>query len=251
MSTTTVTRTPANRTRGPAAERNPLILAAVCLGGGFVALIVASVFHPDGMDQNDHQSVFMEYARSTDYTADHLAFFAAMAVTVVGFLVVFDALHLPAGMSRLVARIGAAFAGLALALTAVRFAGDGVVLKRAVDAWARAPDTEKAARFGDAETVRWTEEAVVSYQSIAFGITAILLAVVVVWTASLPRPLGYLFAVGGIAYLMVGWILGVGGFAPAGAIPTQVAQTSQLVWAGYLLVVARRATHSTSVGEHV
>jgi hypothetical protein len=251
MSTTTVTRTPATRTRGPAADRKALVRAAVCLGGGFVALILASVFHPDGMDQNDHQSVFTEYARSTGWTADHLAFFAAMAVTVVGFLVLFDALRLPAGMSRMVARIGAAFAGLALALTAVRFAVDGVVLKRAVDAWASAPDTEKSARFADAETVRWIEEAAVSYQSFAFGITAILLAVVVLWTAALPRPLGYLFAVGGIAYLMVGWILGVAGFAPAGSIPTQVAQTSQLVWAGYLLFVAWRAPRSMSGGEHV
>ena len=239
-----MTRTPAARTRGPAAERNALVLAAACLGGGFVALILASVFHPDGNDQNDHQSVFMEYAHSTGWTADHLAFFAAMAVTAVGLLVLFDSLGLT-GMPRLLARIGAAFTGLALTLTAVRFAVDGVVLKRAVDAsWVAAPDTEKAARFADAETVRWTEEAVVSYQSIAFGITAILLAAVVVWTASLPRPLGYLFAVGGIVYLLVGWILGVGGFAPAGAIPTNVAQTFQLVWAGYLLFVARRAPRS-------
>jgi hypothetical protein len=45
-----------------------------------------------------------------------------------------------------------------LTLTAVAYAVDGVVLKRAVDAWVSAPASEAAARFASAETVRWLEE---------------------------------------------------------------------------------------------
>jgi len=32
---------------------------------------------------------------------------------------------------------------------------DGVALKQAVNAWASAPDAEKAARFASAEAIRW------------------------------------------------------------------------------------------------
>ena len=45
----------------------------------------------------------------------------------------------------------------ALALYGVLQAVDGVALKEAVDAGVSAPDAEKAARFGNAETVRWLE----------------------------------------------------------------------------------------------
>jgi hypothetical protein len=47
----------------------------------------------------------------------------------------FYALDLTSGMPRQLSKLGIAAAGAALALSAVRFAVDGVVLKRAVDAW--------------------------------------------------------------------------------------------------------------------
>jgi hypothetical protein len=246
MSMVEVARSAAPRRGGPVADRAALVLSAVLLGVGFVALIVASVFHPGGVDPNDHPDVFAEYARGAGWTADHLGFFAATAITIAGLLVLVHVLDVPAGMPRLVARFGVVCGSAALALTAVRFAIDGVVLKRAVDAWAGAPAADKASRFASAETVRWTEEAVVSYQSFLLGLTLILLAALIVRTARLPRPFGYLLALGGIAYLLVGWIVGASGFAPGGAIPTYVAQVSQLVWSGYLVVIVWRMPRPAS-----
>jgi hypothetical protein len=94
-----------------------------------------------------------------------------------------------------------------------------------------APDAKKAARFASAETVRWIEEATVSYQSFLLGATVLLLAGVVIATARIPRVIGYLLILGGIAYLMVGWVVGQHGFAPAGALPSSVARYVQLTGA--------------------
>jgi len=222
------------------ADRKALVLAGALGVIGFIALVVASAFHPSGIDNNNHPAVFAQYAQSVGWTAVHLAEFAAMAITITGLLVLFCVLNLADGIPSLGARIGIVSAGVALALTAVRFAVDGVVLKRAVDAWAGAPDPEKAARFANAETVRWLEEAITSYQSFLLGLTLILLAALIVWTARVPRPIAYLLALGGVGYVVAGWIVGVAGLAPQGAIPTYVAQLAPVIASIYLLIVAWR-----------
>ena len=238
MSITPATQIAATRAGSPAADRKALLLSAVLLGSGFIGLGIASKFHAGTVDANNHPAVFVQYAQSAAWTADHLGGFVAMAITISGVLVLFYALNLQDGMPRLLARIGIVSAGVTLALTAMNFAVDGVVLKRAVDAWVSAPDAEKAARFASAEAVRWLEEGIASYQGFVLGFTLILLATLIVWKAPIPRPIGYLLAVGGIGYLARGWILGAAGFAPEGAIPTQVAQYSQPIWSVYLLIAA-------------
>jgi len=77
-----------------------------------------------------------------------------MVVIVAGLLAMFVALGVSAGAPGWLERFGAAAALVSLALNGVLQAVDGVALKHAVDAWASAPDTEKAARFANAETVR-------------------------------------------------------------------------------------------------
>jgi hypothetical protein len=129
----------------------------------------------------------------------------------------------------------------------MRFAVDGVVLKRAVDAWVSAPDAEKAARFASAETVRWLEEATASYQGFLLGLTLILLAALIVSTARVPRPSGYLLALGGVGYLAESWLLGLVGFAPEGAIPAYVAELSPLIAGGWLLISAWRMPESADI----
>jgi hypothetical protein len=107
-----------------------------------------------------------------------------------------------------VARLGAVSAAVALGLYGVLQAVDGVAPKQAVDAWASAPEAEKAARFASAETVRWLEWGTRSYQSFMFGLTLILLGSAAAWTARLPRALGYLMGLSGLAYTVQGWVLG-------------------------------------------
>ena len=232
---------------GLRADRKLLRLSAILLGGGFIFFAVVNLFHPSGVDQNNHPAVFAQYAQSATWTPVHLGVFVGFAAVIAGLLVLFYALNLQGGMAELGVRVGSVSASVALALTAVRFAVDGVVLKRAVDTWVAAPDVEKAARFANAETVRWLEEATTSYQSFVLGFTLILLAALIVWTGRAPRPVGYILGVSGVAYLGAGWIVGAAGLAPQGAIPTLLGQTCWLIAGVWLLVSTWRMSESADI----
>jgi hypothetical protein len=91
-----------------------------------------------------------------------------------------------------------------------------VALKRAVDASLTAPSAEKPSRFASAETVRWLEEATVSYQSFLLAAAVLLLGSVIIATARIPRVSGYLLILADVAYLALGWVLGESGFAAVG-----------------------------------
>jgi hypothetical protein len=117
---------------------------------------------------------------------------------------------------------------------------DGVALKQAVDAWARAPDGEQAARFASAEVIRWLEWGVRSYQSFMLGLTFVLFAIAIDRTASVPKPLGYLVGMSGVAYLVQGLVLGAEGFSDTNTIPQLVAYVLVFVWSIWLLTLAWR-----------
>jgi hypothetical protein len=200
-----------------------------------LTFVFAGLFHPAHAAANDHPAIFAEYAASTIWAAVHLAQFIGMAVIVAGLLVLAAALD--PGLWP--ARLGALFAVVALALYGVLQAVDGVALKHAVDAWVAAPETEKAARFASAETIRWLEWGAKSYHTLVFGTSLILIAIAFLRTKLAPRPIGYLMGLSGITYLVQGWILGAMGFDPA-EIPTVAGILLNLVWSIWFLVFAWR-----------
>ena len=224
-------------------DRKALRLSAALLVLGFIVSLVAGLLHPDG-PANNHRVVFAEYARSANWTAVHLGQFAGMAVIIAGLLVLYFALDVRIGNSAWVARLGAISAAVALGLYGVLQAVDGVALKQAVDAWVSAPETEKAARFASAETIRWLEWGTRSYQSFMFGLTLILLGSAAGLTARLPRPLGYLMALSGLAYIAQGWVLGSEGFSATNTFATLAGYVVILAWIVWLLVVAWRMKES-------
>jgi flagellar biosynthesis protein FliQ len=247
MSIANVTQRSGTQT-SPTAHRKSLLLSAVLLLSSFIVGEVVSLFHAGGLtDPNNHPAVFVLYAQSGIWTTVHLAQFIVTAATIGGLLVLFHALNLPDGMPRLVARIGIVSGGVALALTAMLYAVDGVVLKRAVDAWVSAPDAEKAVRFASAETVRWLEEATGSYEYFLIGLTLILLAALIVWTARVPRPIGYLLGLTGVTYFVAGWIHGVAGFVPQAAIPFLLGVLSLLISSVWLLIAAWRMPDAAEI----
>jgi hypothetical protein len=172
-------------------DRTAIRLSAVLVAAGFIFYVVVGLLHA-GRPANNHPVVFAIYASSASWTAVHLGQFVGMAVIIAGLLVLYFALDIRAGAAAWVARLGAVSAAVALALYGVLQAVDGVALKQAVDAWVRAPEAEKAARFASAETIRWLEWGTRSYQSFMFGLTLILLGSAVALTARLPRAIGYL-----------------------------------------------------------
>ena len=216
-----------------------LRLSATLLLVGQLLYIVVTQFHTGG-DANDHPAIFAAYAGSGIWTAVHLGQFAGMAILLAGLLALFFALDVQAGTARWAGRFGAASAVAALALYGVLQAVDGVALKQAVNAWASAPEAEKAARFASAEAIRWLEWGVRSYQDFALGLALLLFAAAQVRTAWVPRPIAHLMGLSGLAYLVQGWVAGSEGFSPTQSVAIVLAWVLSLVWMIWLVVVAWR-----------
>src|SRR6266571_772752 len=200
-------------------QRAPRTPASL-ISGGVLLSLVAGFFHPDRAPANDHAAAFAEYAHSGAWIAVHLGQFVGMMVIVAGLLALFLVLNGQPGRSVWAGPFGAAAAVLALGLYGVLQAVDGVALKHAVDAWATAPEAERAARFASAEAIRWLEWSVRSYHSYLLGASLLLYGTVVTSTAGLPRPIGYIMGLSGLAYIVQGWVIGSHGFSSANAAPT-------------------------------
>lgn len=226
------------------ANRNLLRLSATLLFVGELLSLLAGALHPSRENPNNHTAVFAEYANSADWTAVHLGQFAGIAVIIAGLLVLFFALNVLHGTPGWMGRFAAVSAVVALALYGVLQAVDGVALKQAVDAWASAPAAEKAARFASAEAIRWLEWGTRSYHSFMFGLSLVLFATVIVWTARVPRPIGYLMGLSGLAYLVQGFVLGSEGFSATNTVPQLLGYLLVLAWSIWLLILAWRMKES-------
>ena len=220
-------------------DRTSLRLSATLLLVGQLLYIMVTQLHAGGV-ANDHPAIFAAYAAGGIWTAVHVGQFAAVAILLAGLLALFFALNAPAGMAVWGARFGAASAVVALALFGIVYAVDGVALKQAVDAWASAPDAEKAARFASAESIRWLEWGARSYQNFALGLSLLLFAVAVVRTAGIPKSIGYLMGLSGLDNLAQGWMNGSVGFPPTQDILIVLAWILILAWMIWLVLIAWR-----------
>jgi hypothetical protein len=221
------------------ADRGALTLSGVLLVVGFVVnAIQRMLWHPTG-EEDDHEAIFTEYAASDAWEATHLAEFVLVLVAFGGFLVLCGALRRETPYLTLLA----AGAIIATAATwAVLEAVDGVTLKQSVDAWAGASRPEQATRFGDAETVRWTEWGLQSYFRVLLGIAFLLLGAAAVVSRLVPNWLGVLLAVGGLLSFAVGFSVAYAGLESGFQDAVGIAfQLVVLVFIVGLLVVGRRA----------
>ena len=216
-----------------------LRLSATLLLVGQLLYFVVTLFHTGG-PANDHPTIFAAYAGSGSWTVVHIAQFACVAILVAGLLALSFALDIEAGTAKLVARLGAASAVVALALEGALQAVDGVANKQADLAWLTAPEAEKAARFASAEAIRWIEWGMRSYQAFALGLALLLFAAAVVRTGWVSRSIGYLMGLAGLVFLAQGWIVGIEGFSPTMSNAIVLAEVVDAVWMIWLLVVARR-----------
>jgi hypothetical protein len=225
-------------------DRTALRLSATLLLIGQLLYVVITLLHTGG-EANNHPAIFAAYASSGIWTAVHVAQFACMVIMLGGLLALFSVLDVEAGTVRLVGRLGAASTTATLALYGVVLAVDGVALKQAVNAWANAPEAEKAARFASAETMRWLEWGTRSYANFTLGL-AVLLAGALVGKALLPRAITYVTGLAAVAYLVQGWLSGVEGFSTAHTFAIVAAEVLNAVWMTWLLVVAWRMPQTAS-----
>jgi hypothetical protein len=220
-------------------DRSSVCISARLLLAGQLLYIVVTQLHADG-DANNHPAVFAEYAGNGIRAAVHVGQFATTAILLAGLYALTFALDVQAGAASWAGRFGAASAIVTLALYGVVMAVDGVALKQAVNAWASAPDAEKAARFASAETIRWVEWGARSYQDFALGLALLLFAVAVGRAAWIPRPIPYLMGLSGLTYLVQGWVAGADGFPRMHDYAIVLAWVLNLVWMIWLVIVARR-----------
>jgi len=220
------------------ADRNALRLAATLVVIGALFYEVVNLFHVGGA--NNDAAAFRALGNSSIWTAVHVGQFFGSALITAGVLALSSALNLAGGMPMLVNRIGAAALVASLALSGVVYAVDGVALKQAADAWLRAPAAEKTARFAGAETIRWLEWGVRSYSNYTFGLGLVLVAIAIVWTARISRPIGYLIGLNGLANFALGWTTGSEGFSSTTGIAFNVVAFSLAAWMIWLLIVAWR-----------
>ena len=224
-------------------------LAASLLLAGVLASIIAGVLHTGSHDANDHVASFTAYANSGIWTAVHLGQFVGMALVCAALVSLWAALEASQHAVAWVARFGALAAAAGLALYAALQAVDGVALKQAVDVWAAAPEPEKAARFATAEGIRWLEWGMRSYQSFLLGAALGLLGIAVAATHRVPRIIGLLMALSGLAYLAQGWIIGESGFSDANSMPTLVGIVAIVAASVWLAVSAWRMKQTTAAGH--
>jgi hypothetical protein len=220
-------------------------LAAWLLVAGVVVSLAAGLLHAESDDANDHVASFAAYAASEIWTLVHLGQFVGMALLTAGLFVLLPALIVRPGLLAVTARFGSLSAAIALALYGALQAVDGVALKHAADAWAAASEPEKSMRFATAEGIRWLEWGMRSYQSFLLGTALVLFGIVVAATPHIPRAIGYLMGLSGVAYLVQGWIIGAEGFAAANRWPTLFGIVVTVAWTVWLLVSALRMKAST------
>lgn len=229
------------------AERQSLRVSGILLLVGVLVSLVSGISHPDRVVANDHVAAFTEYANTGTWVLVHFGQFVGMAFLIAGLLALYVALGDVAGIAAWTGRFAAITAIIALAMYGVLQAVDGVALKHAVDAWLSAPEADKPARFASAEVIRWLEWGVRSYQSFILGLSFVLFAITIGSTARLPKPIGLLLGVAGLAYFAQGWIIGVEGFSASNTLPTLIGVVMVLATTLSLLFIAWRMSDSATV----
>ena len=219
-------------------DRSSFRLASALVFGGKLLYIGAGVFHPGRVPANQHPEVFAEYANAAYWGAVHMGQFMGMAVLLSGIVLLAFALARRSGTLDWLACLAATSAVVTIALTGVLLAVDGVALKAAANAWLAAPVADQGARLAATEAVRWLEWAVGSYQLTMLGITLILVAAQIVVTVRIPRPVCFVMALSGFAYIVQGIVVGAEGFSSNGTIPGLLALVLDVAWMIWLVVVA-------------
>lgn len=221
------------------ADRKSFRTSAALLVGGELVFIGAGLFHPAHEAANDHPAAFTEYAHSDAWEAIHTGQFVGIALIMAGLVALYSALDASFRRATL-SRLAAVGAVVTVALYGVLQAVDGVALKQAVDAWQHAGGSVDSATFSSAETVRWLEWAVRSYEQLVQGTTLILFAVVIIKMVPVSRVIAYLAAVAGTAYIVQGAVIGADGFSTLSGHVGPIALVFDFAWIVSFAVSTRR-----------
>ena len=207
-------------------------LGAFCLISGTVLLTILSFLHPHQADPNNNPAVFAEYATDADWLPTHLGqFFANFMVLVMATFAIYRSLLAENENAASWARLGMITAALAMAVFAVDQGLDGIALKRAVDAWANAPDATKAIYLGTAEGIRWLEYGLNGMYNVIQGMAVLFFSIGALESSVYPKWLGWLGVIAsGLARIVVGIATMTTGFSTLVGVIGMIAFLGGTVW---------------------
>ena len=189
---------------------------------------MGTYLHPQSADPNDAVAAFTEYAADHLWVASHLIQLAGVALMVTALLLLMRKLETdgPSMLARLTTGVAVTSLAVAMALQAV----DGVALKRMVDAWAGAPEAEKAIAFHAAFAVRQIEIGLACMLCLALGSAATLCGITLLVDAAWPRWICGLAIIGGVPTFIAGVTMAYTGFSDAVMMINMPANSLLLVW---------------------
>ncbi len=83
------------------------------------------------------------------------------------------------------------------------------------------------------------------------GLSFVLFATVIVSAARMPKPIGCLMGLSGLAYIVQGWVLGSEGFSETNTAPTLIGIVLVLGWSSWLLIIAWRMQESSGEADRL
>jgi hypothetical protein len=222
-----------------------LLLFSACLlvAGAFFYNAITPLFHPGPPLNAGDRIVFKAYADSTYWTLIHSLQFVGDALIAFGLIALYSALNVKSGLVGQLNRFAVYSAIASLTFYAFVFAVDGIALRYAIEAWLNAPPSSQSlssSYFAVAQGIRALEWAARGYSDYLVGLTLALFATVIVLTARISKPIGYLMMLLGLAYIARGYTYGVSYVQNDYGITIYILIPGVLAWTVWLFVVAFR-----------
>jgi hypothetical protein len=203
-------------------------IGALSAMSGAVLLSVGTYLHPSQADPKDAPAAFAEYAADHLWVASHLTQLLGV-VLIVGALVLLSR-RIANGPAADWAHLGLAGAVGCLAAASVLQAVDGIALKVMVDAWAAAPDNEKAILFQTAFAMRQIEVGLASIVILLIGVTVLVYGIAFVIDQRCPKWLGLLGIADGVLLMIAGVVMAYTGFSEVAMALSMPSSVLLLVW---------------------
>jgi hypothetical protein len=211
-------------------------------------LVISYALHPGRENPMDNPAVFREYAQSELWIAAHLGQWLGFLLVIGGLVAISYSLATRPDAGAAVARFGLAAAVTTGASFTILQAVDGIALKRAVDAWVRAPPEQQVAAFAAAEAIRWIEMGVNALSFSLVGLTLLLIGLAIALSSVYPRWVGALAVAAGVGNLIRGLQVSSQGF-----VFSRVALVGLVLLVGWILIMAVllwRGSQQPAVAEY-
>jgi hypothetical protein len=174
--------------------------------------------------------IFREYAESQTWIAIHLAQLVGLVLGLIGIAGLATSLLWLQEKGRLLALLAVGLTIVGIPIAALLKAVDGIVLKRAVDAWVAAGGIVGSPTLAAASAARWLEEATNSFFSLTLGLAVVLVGAALVRGAVYPRWVGWIGVAIGIAVMTQAILVAATGFSPTAQTLVLVRNPGLWIW---------------------